>query len=207
MHKNDKWLASAREEGIPYQREVQLTWWSVLQGIVVSEFIIKVPVLLQKIYFSKDYYLIWYIIGTLLILVNVWVQVAWAIIFLRWPLNISHVLLTTLLGTVSIGIVAYVEQPLLWVASTIAIASMGIAVYLYNVKRKAYLAVGLQYGWKPIIEMSTFLIALFLLFIWLLAGSQEAIGWAGFSVSILAGIALRRQSQRMEYERSQSGIP
>lgn len=206
---NDPWLKATRQNGVAHQRDAQLTWWSILQGIAMGEFIARIPTVWEKAWTSHHFYLIAFMFATFILLINVWVQMAWAIIILRWPLTTTHAILTTLLGIASTLLVNEMEQPFQWFIATGILAVTGIGIYTYNLTRKAY--VGFmkgKYGWRPILETFIYLVIIMVLASWVyISHSPISYNISGILSVIIALISLHNQSVRMKYERQKLLLP
>ncbi len=210
-HNTDPWLSATPQDAVAHQRDAQLTWWSILQGIAMGEFIMRFPEVWDKAWSAHHYYLLAFVFATFVLLIDVWIQMAWAIIILRWPLAVTHAVLTTLLGIVSVFMVTKMAQPFQWLISAEALAVAGIGIYAYNLKQGAYVNLGQgayvglkegQYGWRPIWETAVYVVVIAFLIAWTsVAPSSTSYGIAGVVSVVSALLSLYNQSVRMKYER------
>ena len=209
IHDTDPWLRAARQDGVAHQRDAQLTWWSILQGVAMGEFIMRLPDVWDKAWNAHYYYLLAFIFATFLLLIDVWVQMAWAIIILRWPLSATHATLTTLLGIVSVFLATTMGQPSQWLIFEGALAVAGIGIYTYNLKRGAYKSIRQgKYGWQPIWETAIYFVMIVFLILWTNAApSPASYSIAGIASALGALLSLRNQSVRMKHERQKVSLP
>jgi len=204
----ERWAEATRRDGIAHQRDAQLTWWSILQGIAMGEFVVLLPVIFTNAWQSKEYYVFAFVVATFLFLVNIWIQMAWAIIVLQWPLRSTHVILTTILGIVSVFLVRTMTVPLQWLATAMVLGCTAIGVYVYNWKREAYTWDDEEARWRPIVEIIVYLIVTIVLALWIyFRPSTISYSVSGLVAIFISIIALRSQSRRMKTEKEKVGIP
>lgn len=135
------WIETSQgKEGINYQRAAQITWWSILQGLSVAALAEKIPGIVDTITKSgTQWYLGLYVIVCLMIIVNVWIQMAWAILIFRWPINFPHTTLILLLGLSVYLSCLYVDNPLYWCLTIAFVILSAILVHLYNIRNQVVL--------------------------------------------------------------------
>ncbi len=202
------WAEATVQDGIAHQRDAQLTWWSILQGIAMGEFIMRLPTFFSDAWRLKEYYVFAFIVATFLLLVNVWVQMAWAIIILRWPLSITHVMLTSVLGIVCVFLTETVMTPLQWLEAAIVLGITGVGGYAYNWVRGAYTWRDKKARWAPIVETIIYVVVLGVIAWWVHGWPTQLSFYAsGVIALIVSGIALRSQSVRMKKERKAVHLP
>ena len=74
-------------EDVSYQRQAQVTWWTILGGICVGALLTQLPTLITAINNGNWFYSL-YFLATCLIVINSWVQTAWGSLVLKWPITI-----------------------------------------------------------------------------------------------------------------------
>jgi hypothetical protein len=136
---SEEWASYAgSEKGIDYQKAAQITWWSILQGLAVVALAEKIPPILAEVNQHNQWYLLLYAVVTLVIIVNAWVQMAWAILIFRWPINLFHTTLILLLGIAAYLSSLYVDTPWYWARAIAFLVTSAIVVYGYNLKNRWY---------------------------------------------------------------------
>jgi len=86
-HSEKLWAARGVED-VYFQREAQVTWWSVLGGIAVAALLTELDTLLFAFNMGKWYFSL-YFLATCLVIINSWVQTVWGSLVLKWPISIS----------------------------------------------------------------------------------------------------------------------
>jgi hypothetical protein len=123
----EKLWAARGAEDVFFQREAQITWWSVLGGIAVAALLTEldsVPLAFKL----GNWYVALYFLATCLVIVTSWVQTAWGSLILKWPLSISTSLSLFFLG-LSLSVAALnITQPAVWYAAMSVVLLTG----LYN---------------------------------------------------------------------------
>lgn len=132
------WLARGAED-VFFQREAQITWWSVLGGIAVAALLTELDSVPLGIKAGRwDVAL--YFLATCLVIVNSWVQTAWASLILKWPISISTSLSLFFLG-LSLSVAALnITQPAIWYAAMSVVLLTGLFNQVVFTKNHAWVA-------------------------------------------------------------------
>jgi len=91
-------------EDVFFQREAQVTWWTVLGGIAVAALLTQLDGVLNILKAGHLVYVL-YFLTTCLVIVNSWVQTSWGSLVLRWPISIPSSLIGFFQG-LSLSLVA-----------------------------------------------------------------------------------------------------
>lgn len=203
------WINTSTDEAaVDYQRSAQITWWSILQGIAVGAFVSKVPNVLNLIFQNGQWYLLVYTITTFLIIVLVWVQMAWAILIARWQISLSHTSLILLFG-ISVSLLCFqIDNPLYWFIATIFFVLCGIGVYVYNFCNKTFLGLdhkrNLRIAGGYVFFLFLSVIAVLRIYFY---GRAATFSFWGIMVLICTMVSLAIQQRQMHYERKTRKIP
>ncbi len=109
----EKLWASRGVEDVYFQREAQVTWWTILGGIAVGAVLTRlesVPVAIR----AGQWYVLIYLLATLLVIINSWVQTTWGSLVLRWPISIPTSLLIFFQGIAMSVAGLSINTPALW---------------------------------------------------------------------------------------------
>ena len=118
------WMVRGTED-VFFQREAQITWWSVLGGIAVAALLTKLDAL-PLAFQSGQWHIALYFLATCLVIVNSWVQTAWGSLILKWPISISTSLSLFFLG-ISLAVAALnITQPVIWYAAMSVVLLTGL---------------------------------------------------------------------------------
>ena len=132
------WVARGAED-VFFQREAQITWWSVLGGIAVAALLTKldsVPLAFKL----GQWHIALYFLATCLVIVNSWVQTAWGSLILKWPISISTSLSLFFLG-ISLAVAALnITQPVIWYAAMSVVLLTGLFNQVVFSKSHAWIA-------------------------------------------------------------------
>lgn len=132
------WVRRGAED-VAFQREAQVTWWSVLGGIAVAALLTELDSL-PVAFRSGRWYVALYFLSTCLVIVNSWVQTAWGSLILKWPLSISTSISLFFLG-ISMSVAALnITRPALWYAAMSVVLLTGLYNQLVFTKNHAWVA-------------------------------------------------------------------
>jgi hypothetical protein len=132
------WTARGAED-VFFQREAQITWWSVLGGIAVAALLTKLDSL-PSAFQSGNWHIALYFLSTCLVIVNSWVQTAWGSLILKWPISISTSLSLFFLG-ISLAVAALnITRPVIWYAAMSVVLLTGLFNQLVFSKNHAWVA-------------------------------------------------------------------
>ena len=136
------WVARGAED-VFFQREAQITWWSVLGGIAVAALLTEldsVPLAVR----SGNWEVALYFLATCLVIVNSWVQTAWGSLILKWPISISTSVSLFFLG-ISLSVAALnITQPVIWYAAISVVLLTGLINLLVFTKNHAWVALSAE---------------------------------------------------------------
>lgn len=132
--------AQRGEEDVAYQRQAQVSWWTLLGGIAVAALLTQVDALVAAIQSGKWYYLL-YFLATSLVIINAWVQTAWGALVLRWPISVPTSLII-FIGGVSLSFAALnITRPGIWfIALSVVLIFSQLIQYTFQ-KRGAWVAI------------------------------------------------------------------
>lgn len=107
-------------EDVFFQREAQVTWWTVLGGIAVAALLTQLESLTTAVKSGQWHYLLFFS-ASCLIIVNSWVQTAWGSLVLRWPISIPTSLSGFLSGLSTSVACLNVTRPAVWMGATFVV--------------------------------------------------------------------------------------
>jgi hypothetical protein len=132
------WLRRGAED-VAFQREAQVTWWSVLGGIAVAALLTEMDSL-PLAFRSGSWYVALYFLSTCLVIVNSWVQTAWGSLILKWPLSLSTSTSLFFLG-ISLSVAGLnITRPAVWYAAMSVVLLTGLYNQLVFSKNHAWVA-------------------------------------------------------------------
>lgn len=112
----DNLWSKRSEDDVAYQRQAQVTWWTLMGGIALAALLTQLDQLLSETRAGNWYYLL-YFFATCFVIVNSWVQTAWGALVLRWPISVMSSLIL-FFGNLSLSIAALsVTNPSQWYGS------------------------------------------------------------------------------------------
>ncbi len=118
------WQARGVED-VSFQRQAQVTWWTVLGGIAIGALLTQVESLFLAIEEGQWYYGL-YFLASCLIVINSWVQTTWGSLVLRWQISIPTVLILFMSG-LSLSLASLnIMRPLTWFAAVLAVVLASI---------------------------------------------------------------------------------
>ncbi len=206
----EKYWRTHGEEDVAFQRQAQVTWWSVLGGVAVAALLTQLEPLLSTVRAGKWYFLLFFI-ATCLVMVNSWVQTAWASIVLKWPILISTSI-GLFFGVVSLSIAALnITRPAYWFTAIFFVAGFGVYNQLFFMKNRSWVTLTPGTVKRARTSIAAYgallillLIASVLLFLYPTT-IMETI-WAVFAVTA-AILALIWQDIGMKLEKKELGVP
>jgi len=202
--------ASHGVEDVYFQREAQVNFWTVLGGLAMAALLTQLSPLVKEVQQSR-WYLLLYLVASILILANSWVQTSWGSLILKWPISIATtviVLFQMLFHSIQCLLVT---NPSGWLAATAGIVVFSILNQLYF---------RISGAWKvfPPDSIKRFnfnnIVYSFLVLLSLAGAFQlyrypswiAEMVW-GFVVFFLSIIALFMQHKGMQLEKRELGIP
>lgn len=133
----DKMWGGHGVDDVFFQREAQLTWWTVLGGIAVGAILTEFDTIPVAIAEGK-WYCLFYCLATLLVIVNSWVQTAWGSLVLRWPLSIPTSVSLFFQGIAMSVAGLNITRPSIWYASLSVVLATAIINQLIFSKTHAW---------------------------------------------------------------------
>lgn len=131
--------ASHGLEDVYFQREAQVTWWTVLGGIAVAALLTELEEVFLSVN-SERWYVLLYFAATLLVIVNSWVQTAWGSLVLKWPISIPTSLFLFFQGIAMSVAGLNVSKPSLWFGAIFFIMVTAILNQVSFSKSRAWVA-------------------------------------------------------------------
>jgi hypothetical protein len=125
-HREKLWAARGVED-VYFQREAQLTWWSVLGGIAVAALLTRLDSLPTE-FKAGRWFIMLYFLSTCLVIINSWVQTAWGSLVLRWPISIPTSTSLFFQGIAMSVAALNINNPAIWYAAI----SLVLLTHLYN---------------------------------------------------------------------------
>lgn len=205
----EAWLARGVED-VYFQREAQITWWTILGGIAVAALLTQLPEVLAQVELGKWSALV-YFVTTALVIALSWVQTAWGTLVLRWQISIPGALIGFFVGMSQCVLSLQVTKPSAWMvaASLVALSSVVSQVFLW--KSGAWIAFKPEYIGRLKIVAWTHgafgliaLIAALLLHRYPVPAHETLLGMAAFGMIM---VALWLQGKGMRLERAMLQIP
>lgn len=132
------WLERGSED-VFFQREAQITWWSVLGGIAVAALLTKLDAV-PLAFKVGQWHVTLYFLATCLVIVNSWVQTAWSSLILKWPISISTSLSLFFLGIALAVAALNITQPVIWYAAMSVVLLTGLFNQVVFSKNHAWVA-------------------------------------------------------------------
>jgi hypothetical protein len=112
----EKLWAARGVEDVYFQREAQVNWWTILGGIAVGAILTRLESIPEAVK-AGEWYVILYLLATLLIIINSWVQTTWGSLVLRWPLSIPTAVFISIQG-ISMSVAGLnASRPAFWYAA------------------------------------------------------------------------------------------
>jgi hypothetical protein len=205
----DLWATRGLDD-VYYQRETQVTYWSILGGIAVGALLSQFFPLLQQIQTSR-WYLVLYFLTSVFFLINAWVQASWGALVLTWRINFPITFLYSL-ATISQAVMCLlVTDPAGW--------SMAVACALFF-NQLLQLQFQKRGGWQRFspealqdirqtlrVYTTAALISLAVAILLFMRPSRPVeIAW-GFIGLLVSVLAMFMQHYGMERQRKELGIP
>lgn len=205
----NQWLQRGVDD-VYYQREAQVTWWTILGGIAVGALVTQVPGVISQIQAGR-WFLLLYFLATALVIVNSWVQTTWGTLVLRWPISTSFTLLGFLTGLSECILSLQVTKPYAWMFAVSAMILSSMLTHLYFRRSGAWTALSPTHVArlkKQIWIYGVFCAGAFAGGLLLLRypGQAHEILWGVITFSA-AAFALWLQDEQMKFERMMFHIP
>lgn len=197
-------------EDVYFQREAQVNFWTVLGGLAMAALLTQLSPLMEAIQQSR-WYLLLYLLASILVLANSWVQTSWGSLVLKWPISIATTVIMLFQMLFHSIQCLLVTNPPGWLAATAGVILFALLNQLYF---------GISGAWKVFSPESlkrfkfdnivySFLILLCLAGAFQLYRYPSRIAemvW-GFVVFFFSIMALFMQYKGMQQEKLELGIP
>jgi hypothetical protein len=205
----DDWIASSHgEKGIDYEKAAQITWWSILEGLAVAALAAKIPDILVEVSQNNRWYLLLYVVVSLMVVVNAWVQMAWAILIFRWPISLLYTALILLLGLAAYLSCLYVGTPEYWIRAIGFLVASAIIVDVYNIRNRAMMDLPATITKRTIVSYGMFfLIAIVASIHMTVSPDAGTFTLWGFAFLVLATFSWILQDRNMKEERRIRNVP
>jgi len=127
------------DDDVAYQRQAQVTWWTMLGGIAVGALLTQFEALLAAMKGVQWYYLL-YFLATCFVIINAWAQTAWGALILYWPITVPSSIII-FFGGLSQSLAALtITRPALWTASISIVLLSAVLMQVTFMKRQAWIA-------------------------------------------------------------------
>ncbi len=197
-------------EDVYFQRDAQITFWTVLGGIAVAALLTQITNLIDGIQMGR-WYLLLYFLTSIMLITNSWVTNLWGSLVLRMQVNILYALIQ-LMNLVCLAILCLqVTNPLTFFVAGGFFVLFGLFMDAYLMKSGAWV------GFTPEkIKGIKFNSRVYLAFVVLCFGAAANLFWypsvaadVGWGVlTLFASIAaMVMQHFTMKQERKELGIP
>jgi hypothetical protein len=124
-------------EDIYFQREAQVNFWTVLGGLAMAALLTQLSPLWQEIHKSR-WYLLLFLVSSILILANSWVQTTWGSLVLKWPIAIPTTIIMLFSMLIQSIQCLLVLNPSGWMAATAGVILCALLTQLYFEKSGAW---------------------------------------------------------------------
>lgn len=202
--------ATHREESVYFQREAQVNFWTVLGGLAMAAMLTQLSPLLEQLKQGR-WYLVLYLVASVFVIANSWVQTSWGSLVLKWPISIFTTV-TTLFGMLAQSIQCLlITNPSGWLAAAGGIIFFSLLVQIYFAKSGAWQV----FPNKSIKRFKLINSAYLFIMLMCTAGALQLTFYPsrisemiwGFVVFSFSLIALYMQHKGMQAEKRELGIP
>jgi hypothetical protein len=197
-------------EDVFFQREAQITWWSVLGGIAMAALLTKLDSLPPAFKMGKWYFSL-YFLATCLVIINSWVQTAWGSLVLKWPISISTSAVIFFQGLLMSVAALNITKPAIWYAAITGVILTALFLQLIFSKSRGWIAFPAEMIDQA--HASNWIYAILAIFglvssVYLAVrpGIVVETGW-GVAAVLLSIFALIREHLGMNEEKRRMGIP
>jgi len=197
-------------EDVYFQREAQVNFWTVLGGLAMAALLTQLGPLLQELHKSR-WHLLLYLVTSILVLANSWVQTSWGSLTLKWTISIlSTIIMLFQMLAQSIQCLL-ITNPSAWFAATAGIILTSLVLQVYFEKSGAWVSRSPEtikrYKVVNSIYLGLVLICLAAAFQLFKYPSPLAETIWGFAALIFAVLALYLEHGTMQEEKKKLGIP
>jgi hypothetical protein len=126
------------EDDVTYQRQAQLTWWTLMGGIAMGALLTQFDTLILEMRTGNWHYLL-YFLSTCFVIVNSWTQTAWGALVLCWPISVASSLIL-FFGNLSCSIAALsITNPVRWYMSIGCVVLSAVLMQFHFKKQKGWI--------------------------------------------------------------------
>lgn len=131
------WQMRSKDD-VAYQRQAQVTWWTLMGGIAFGALLTQFESLLMETRSGNWQYFL-YFFATCFVLINSWIQTAWGALVLRWPLSVTSALIL-FFGNLSCSIAALsITNPSRWYGSISSVVLFSIMMQYHFKGQQAWI--------------------------------------------------------------------
>jgi len=197
-------------EDIYYQREAQMSFWTVLGGLAMAALLTQLPALWQEMLNSR-WYLILFLIASVFVIATSWVQTSWGSLVLKWPISIFTTVIMLFQMLVQSVQCLLITKPAGWMAATAGILLAALANQFYFSKSGSWVAFTSEdvkrFRQANLIYFLLLLICIGAAFqMYVYPWRPAEILWGIFAL-IFSIFALFLQHESMKKEKQELGIP
>lgn len=116
-------------DDVAYQRQAQVTWWTVLGGLAVGALLTQAQSLTSEVITGR-WHLTMFFLATCLIIINSWVQTVWGSLVLRWPITMPYSIIGFFSGLALCLAALNVTVPVLWCLAVVFVIAFAILTQL-----------------------------------------------------------------------------
>lgn len=124
-------------EDVYFQREAQVTWWSIMGGVAASALLTQLAPLVAEVQAGRWYLILYYAASALFIVIG-WLTTAWASLIMHWPIVPFHVLLVFAGGFTTAATCLLVTRPAYWFVGAAPLVCNSMLTNGYDIKTDAY---------------------------------------------------------------------
>jgi len=203
------WAAHGAED-VYFQREAQVNFWTVLGGLAMAALLTQLPSLLKELLASR-WYLLLFLVTSILILANSWVQTSWGSLVLKWPISIATTIIMLFQMLFHSIQCLLITNPSGWLAATAGLIFFSLANQFYFEKSGAWKvfppAFIKRFKFDNLVYSFFILISLAAAYELYRYPSRIAEMVWGFVVFFFSILALYMQYKGMQQEKQELGIP
>ena len=202
------WAARGLED-VFFQREAQVTWWTVLGGIAVAALLTELDSLIAAFKMGEWYFGL-YFLATCMVIVNSWVQTAWGSLILKWPISIATSICLFFQG-LSMSVAALnITAPAIWYGAMSVVVFTGLFIQVVFSKSRGWVTLSTELANEARTGIRLYaVIGLFGAASTIYLGLQPSVSAAmiwGIAALVLSVFALVRQHLGMVAEKRRMGI-
>lgn len=126
------------DDDVAYQRQAQLTWWTLMGGIALGALLTQVDLLLEQTRMG-NWHFFFYFFATCFVIVNSWIQTSWGALVLFWLISVVSSLIL-FFGNLSCSIGALsITDPRRWFLSMAGVVFFAVLMQFHFKKQKGWI--------------------------------------------------------------------